>query len=242
MGLISSVVGSVAGSLFGGSSQNKAAKRAIEFQRETRDLLLDLSKPQRDVGNAALQELAGLFGLDTGGQPQGTFAPNGQTINTPFGNIPGFTFQPQEPQQQPGAGVADLINNNPGVQFVRDQGEEALARRQAATGLSQSGAGLKDFAEFNQGLASTNFQNLVLNPLFQLAGFGPQANSQAAAGVQNTGANLSQLALGQGNARASTFQNIGNAVSDFGNARFLQDLFRGGGQPAPTINPTVTLR
>jgi hypothetical protein len=110
--------------------------------------------------------------------------------------------------------LTDLITNNPGIQFVRDQGERAISRAAAARGLNQSGGTLEDLTEFNSGLASTNFQNLVLNPLFQLAGFGNQQTQAGQQLVTGTGTNLANLALNAGNARASSFQNAGNTVGN----------------------------
>ena len=116
----------------------------------------------------------------------------------------------------PSAGVdlESLVANNPLIQFQREEGERAIARGAAARGLNESGGTLRDLAEFNQGLSSTGIQNFVLNPLFQLAGFGPQASAQASSAVGNNASNLSTIALNTGNARASAFQNQGNTIGN----------------------------
>lgn len=146
------------------------------------------------------------------------------------------------PQQKPASGTSpggaagggvpasleDLILNNPGINFVRDQGERAISRAAAARGLNQSGGTLEGLAEFNTGLAATNYQNMVLNPLFQLAGFG---NQQTAAGqniVTGTGTNLANIAMNAGTARSSAYQNAGNVVGnmagDIGNLLLLKQF------------------
>jgi C4-dicarboxylate transporter len=109
-----------------------------------------------------------------------------------------------------------MVANNPLIQFQQQQGEQAIARGAAARGLNQSGGTLKDLSRFNQGLASTGIQNFVLNPLFQLAGFGPQAAAQAGGAIGNNANNLSNITMGAGNARASAFQNAGNIVGNLG--------------------------
>lgn len=148
-----------------------------------------------------------------------------------------------------GVDLQSLVADNPLIEFNREQGEEALARRQSALGLSQSGSGIKDFIDFNQRLSGAGIQDFVLNPLFQLAGFGSQGASQLGSAAQNTGSNLSNIALNTGNARASSFQNagniVGNTITDAGQAFALQRILnsnsRAGAQPVPDINPTRTV-
>lgn len=127
----------------------------------------------------------------------------------------------------------DLVTNNPLIRFNREQGERAVARGAAARGLNQSGGTLRDLAEFNQDLSGAGVQQFVLNPLFQLAGFGQQSASMGSSAALNTGTNLSNIALRSGDARSSAFSNAGNsigsAISDWGNARTLRDILAGGG-------------
>lgn len=51
------------------------------------------------------------------------------------------------------------LTKDPGYQFNLEQGEQALARRQAAGGNYFSGAALKDAQRFGQGLASTTYND-----------------------------------------------------------------------------------
>ena len=132
--------------------------------------------------------------------------------------------QQQAAQQQPGQSVDfdSLVSNNPLIRFQRQQGEQSINRNLAARGLNQSGGGLKDLTQFNSDLTGAGIQQFVLNPLFQLAGFGPQAAAQAGGAVSSTSNNLSNLALQSGQARSSAFQNqgniLGNLATDIGGA------------------------
>ena len=127
-----------------------------------------------------------------------------------------------------GRTLEDLITQNPGIQFVQEQGEQAIGRGAAARGLNQSGGTLTDLSRFNSGLAATNYQNLVLNPLFQLAGFGNQQVAQQQQLGSNTASNLSNIALNTGNARGSAYQNtgnvIGNTANDIGSTLLLRSI------------------
>lgn len=116
----------------------------------------------------------------------------------------------------PGAGLNlnDLVANNPLIRFNREQGEQAIARGAAARGLNQSGGTLRDLSRFNQDLAGAGVQNFVLNPLFELAGFGPRAAAQIGGAAMTTGTNLGNLAMGAANARGSAYQNAGNTIGN----------------------------
>ena len=314
MGLLSDIIGGAA-SVFGAKessdAQRDASRDAIRFQREAFNTQLGLARPQLEVANSALAQLASIFGLQApsplsfggigGGGPASTAqATQGLSI------IPGATWQgrpvftdgqggiysvrgrdatlensgvsllgfadegplrffgkavkggngtvvtvrdgqlrrgrgrtaeviepqapvtaetaTQAPQTASGLDLNQLVENNPLIRFNREQGEKAIARGAAARGLNQSGGTLQDLVTFNQDLAGAGIQQFALNPLFQLAGFGPQASSQIGAAAQAQGANLGNLALGAGQARGSAFQNAGNTI---GNIIAGNDAFGG---------------
>lgn len=139
--------------------------------------------------------------------------------------VPGSATNPA-----PTTSLRDLIANNPAIQFRQERGERAITRGAAARGINQSPNTLKSLADFNQGLASEGIQQFVLNPLFQLAGFGPQANAQTTSAVQSNANNLSNLALTAGQARGSAFQQEGNvtgsALSNISDGLLLRSLLR----------------
>ncbi len=140
----------------------------------------------------------------------------------PFYDTAVIEQQQQQQQQQAATGVDlnALVEQNPLIQHVRQQGEQAIDRGAAARGLNASGGTLQDLIEFNQGVSSAGINDFVLNPLYQVAGFGPQASSQIGAGVGNANSNLSNLALDRGNTRSSAFQNQGAILSNLGGNLF----------------------
>jgi hypothetical protein len=144
------------------------------------------------------------------------------------------------PMEQRNA-LIDSLMNTPGIRFVDEQGRRELEQMMAARGLRNSGRALEAGIQRASDLASTNYTNLVLNPLFQLAGFGQQGTGLAANAIgqrgQNVSANqntLANLALQSGNARASSFQAQGQVVGDL--ASNLAGIYArnggfGGGDP-----------
>ena len=143
---------------------------------------------------------------------------------------------------KPAAGFQGF-QQSPGYQFNLDQGNQAMERMAAARGLRLSGGTLKEGAKFASGLASQDYGNWW-NRMAGLAGAG-----QAAAGQQaNAGTNYAN-AFGQnvtnaGNARASGYAGvndamqggINNAFSGFGMAQ--SGMF--GANPGFGINPSPT--
>ena len=141
--------------------------------------------------------------------------------------------------------LEDLVANNPILQFQRERAEDRAVDQLAARGLNESGPALEALAELDNNLIAQGTQQFVIDPLFELAGFGPRAvaNTQ---NVISTGANnLSNLALGQGNNRASSFQNQGNILGNLiaGTAPSIGDLIRrrrsaGGGSLSSAVSPS----
>ncbi len=119
-----------------------------------------------------------------------------------------------------GATSADILAASPGYQFQLDQGNQALDRKNAASGSYFSGAALKGAQDYGQGLANQTAQQYYSN-LANQSGQGLNAASGAANINQSTGAakanaqvansgifnqTLSSLLSGSGNKRA---MNIG---------------------------------
>lgn len=104
------------------------------------------------------------------------------------------------------------LEETPDFQFIRDQGLDTIDRGAAAIGKSLSGETLRDFARFNTGLASQHAGNRR-QTLASIAGFGPGAVSTTAGAGLTTGGNLANLALGRGDANASSFAAPVNAFS-----------------------------
>lgn len=112
--------------------------------------------------------------------------------------------------------------NTPDYQFQLQQGQQALQRAQAATGITGGGAA-KEIAQYSQGLADSNYQQTYQNALNTYdtnlgktvteANMGLAANNQAASAAQNFGNNAASISEQQGNAAAAGATGLGNALS-----------------------------
>jgi hypothetical protein len=112
---------------------------------------------------------------------------------------------------------------DPGLAFRREQGEQGLQRAAAAGGRMGSGRYLKDAMRFNSGLASQEYgkafdryqvnRSNKLNPLQSLMGAGQtSANALGQAG-QNYASTAGQNILGAGDARAAGIMGGANALA-----------------------------
>lgn len=148
-------------------------------------------------------------------------------------------------EARPGGGLLRDFNmqeyqQDPGYQFRLSEGLKALERSAAARGGLLSGAALKGITRYGQDYASNEYQNAFnryqtnqgnqFNRLAAMAGLGQTANGAlqtagtnygnqvAGLGVTNA-ANIGNAQLAAGNARASSYQGIGNALGrmNFGN-------------------------
>ena len=191
------------------AAELEGLQRSLDFQREIFETGRRDLRPFRRAGQTAIETLARLS------RPQGGFS---QQLATPF------TFG------------AEDFEEDPGRAFRLAEGERALNRAASARGTLVSGGQLRDLAEFNQGLASQEFdaarnralQEFVLdregtlsraNLLAQLAGLS-QVGTGVAAGSQfgtTGGSTLAQAAgitgaglQGQGAALANDLINRGN--------------------------------
>ena len=103
-----------------------------------------------------------------------------------------------------------LANKDPGYQFQLDQGNQALQSSQAAGNGVLSGSALKGLINYNQGMASTGYQNAYQRWLGQQQNTYGQLN-----GVATLGENA---AAGAGATGASYANTIGNTITGGANA------------------------
>jgi hypothetical protein len=106
-----------------------------------------------------------------------------------------------------------LMYQSPGYRFAVQQGEQGLARSQAARGLSLSGGAQKELASYLSGAAS-QYSNDYISQLANLAASGQNAATNQASIVQgNTGA-LTSLFMGSQRSayEAQKWQNASQAV------------------------------
>lgn len=113
-----------------------------------------------------------------------------------------------------GGGLSDLVEQDPGLQFQKQQGELAAQRAAAASGNYGSGGYMKELSRYNQGLASQGVDN-ALSRLGSLIDIGNQAQAQQIGLRQamgdvygNYGTNLANLQTGIGSGIANALSNI----------------------------------
>jgi hypothetical protein len=129
-------------------------------------------------------------------------------------------------------GANDLANDtvyNSGLQFGLDEGTKALNNQASANGSYLSGATAKALTRYGNDYATTkagdaynrynNDNTNIYNRLAGITGAGQQAASQVGSAGANYGNNVSNTALGLGNARAASGIAAGNAIgTGFNNA------------------------
>jgi len=167
------------------NAQEEAARTAAAEQRRQFNKQVELQKPFRDVGVNALPELVAA------------------SKYTPFG--------------------MEQFQADPGYGFRLQEGIKALDRSAAARGGLLSGNQLRGINEFGQNLASQEYTNAFnryqternarLNPLQSLTGMGQTSTNTLSNAAGQLGSNLSDLAIGAGNARASGYAGMANAFS-----------------------------
>lgn len=94
-----------------------------------------------------------------------------------------------------------FFQQDPGYQFRLDEGNKAMNAAMSARGMAGGGAALKELTRYGQGFASNEYQN-AFNRTNQLANYGNQASMSLGNFAGGHGANLSNNAIGYGNASA----------------------------------------
>ena len=221
---------------------------ATAEQRRQFDIATGLMRPSIDAGNASRAQLMQLLGLGGGAAGAGSSAlgtrvgPGGfprLDILSGYGGRTGFgpmargAFDKMTPNfTAGGTGVAaaggtasadplDVIRNTPGYEFQLEQGRRAINANRSAGGTS-GGELMKDFARFNQGVASNFYQDYA-NRLANLAGTGQTAaanqgnlgmmfGQQVGNNLMNAGTARASGILGQGNAFGGFLEQIAGAI------------------------------
>jgi hypothetical protein len=129
----------------------------------------------------------------------------------------------QSPEMQFTPFSADKFQVDPGYAFRLSEGMKALDRTAAARGGLLSGATLKGAQQYNQGLASQEYQNaynryntdynMKLAPLQTLAGYGQGATNNLAATTGAYGTNQAETLANTGNIKASSYLNATDALA-----------------------------
>jgi hypothetical protein len=134
--------------------------------------------------------------------------------------------------------------DQPGYRFSLSQGDQAIQRAANATGGGFSSTTLAQLANYNQGLASTQYNNYV-SQLYGLAGLG-LGGANALGGQAIQGSNIvGQSRIGAGNASASGIAGATGAIigaagrlpwGQIGNA--VSNWWNGSGSPSSTPDYT----
>lgn len=138
------------------------------------------------------------------------------------------------------------LEQTPGYQFEKEQGEQAITNGMSATTGNLSSAENKALIQYNQGLAGTTY-NSFMDRLGGLVTTGQDAAAgQVAAGNTNSsnqaaivgneanavgaaGNNTSQLQVGEGGALASGYGGVASAGQGVANGLLLSSLVNGSG-------------
>ena len=179
-------------------AQRKAAEAAQQTAKDTFERQAALQEPFRQAGLTAQQQIMQLLGI--GGDQN---AANYGSMAKPFG--------------------ADQFQQDPGYAFRQAEGMKALERSAAARGGLLSGATMKGIQRFGQDLASQEYQNAFnryqveraarLNPLQSLMGAGQSAANVTTGAAGQMGQNVAGNQLAAGQARASGYIGVGNAIN-----------------------------
>lgn len=236
-----------AGSIASNKAQSSAAKSAANASQQATDASIAEQRRQFDIaqqnqqpwlatGTSALNQLASLYGLQTGAAPQ---AGTGQGVYSQYTQ----PYTPSNPYAtksvaQPDAtgydgtyynymGAAPIASaaqvsatpvasgmagffTSPDYQFRQNEQMRALNARNASLGIQDSGAAQKAALQYSGNLASGEFNNYA-NRLASLAGVGQTAASTSAQLGQNFANNFSNLQGQNAQNLASSYQNRANA-------------------------------
>lgn len=179
-------------------------------------------KPWKDVGQGALYKLADMYGVPRPtGTGTATAATTGSVAGQYGGNIwggewgTGANFAGDTAALEPAGGMTAGTEGwqaSPGYTFRRDEGIKAIERSAAARGSLRGGATMKSIGRYVDNTASSEYENYA-NRLAALAGVGQNATAGTAQAGQAYAGQQSATNMAAGQARASAYQNTGNAIN-----------------------------
>ena len=180
----SAVIGAV-GSNMAADKQASGQKQAAQTQQGMFNTINQQEQPFIQGGYGANTELQQLMGLQSG--------------NPAGGQQNGYLSHQFSPQ--------DFQNNlDPGYQFQLQQGQQATRNADTPGSGALSGAALKDLMGFNQGMASTGYQNAfnryttqqnnIFARLSGIAGMGQNAASNVGTAGTQLGTGIAQAQAG----------------------------------------------
>ena len=193
-------------------TQAAAANRASDISNQQYQQTRTDNLPALDARNASLAKMRDLLGIGAAGGGGMASAPS----------------------------AADVMNQ-PGYQFGRDQGQQAIQRQASARGMLNSGQALTAAARYGNDYATTKYDNAfnqlqssqtnTFNRLASVAGYGQTgANQIGQAGIYNAN-QMGSAAIGAGNAAAAAGMGQANTWASAGNqlAGWYANKNQGGG-------------
>ena len=180
------------GSIIGGMNSASAAKSAASAQEQSQQNTLNWI--QQVYGNTSTN----LSPFISGGQ-------QAQQSLLGFYGLPGGNASGETQ-------AYSQFQNTPTYQFPLQQANLATNRSLAASGLTNSGAALRDVSQLNAGYASQGL-NSYLSGLSGLAGSGQSAAAQLGSVGVGTGAQIATANTASGNAAAAGLIGSANATN-----------------------------
>ena len=227
------VVGSVAAGAIGANAQAKAAKQAANAQVKAADQATAL---QREIYNDQRSLLAptitsgadarahqmlmlgytpeevrsyvnGVYGAVNAPAPTTGGAQGSGAIGGGTGAVPDTSWiDSYDPQS--------FLRSTPGYQFNFDEGQRALERSKAAGGDYFSGDTARAITRYGEDYGS-NYWNHLFDQFGSLAGEGQTATGTTVNVAGQYGNNAAANTIAAGNARATGYQQAGNAWGNF---------------------------
>lgn len=208
------------------NDQVKAQQAAITAQQQMFNTTQANLQPFIQAGSGAIPQLQSYIN-----NPNSTLNQAAGLNNT---NDPNSALSQLLKLTTPGASQTSTLQNTPGFQFASQYGTLATENAQAAQGAGGPGGNMATaISNYNNGLASTQWQNIVsalqgtlnsgtsnllsaygagANPLESLVGTGANAAAGLASNATATGQGIASSTTGIGNAQAGAATSIGNSV------------------------------
>ncbi len=201
------VVGGVASNA-AASKQASADKQAANTQAGMFNTITGNEQPYLNAGNSAETTLSQLLGTASATGAGGTAA--GTNL------AGGYLTQTFNPTMQ-------SLEQTPGYQFSLQQGDQAVQNSAAASTGAVSGAALKSLSAFNQGLASTQYQNSfnnfqtqqnnIFNRLSSIASLGQNAAGNLGNSGAQLGTGIAQAQAAAGSSQAAGIVGASNSLT-----------------------------
>lgn len=215
-----SVVGAGA-SVISGNNAAGATRDAAATSDATNRYIYDSTRadyaPQREAGYSALSRLMQMYGLKSAPAPAATTPSmaGGYGGYGQYGDYGGVAGNWGAAPAAAPAQAEEPFNytTSPGYQFRMGEAMKAIERSAAARGRLRSGATMDALQRRAQGVATDDFETQA-NRMAQIAGFGSAALGATSQAGANYAGQQTQTNMAAGQARASAYQNTGNAINN----------------------------